>query len=526
MRKKLFGLVSLLLAGAMMLGMLFTGCGKKSKEPSDGVPDPQKNVSSGPVTLTYLTGEHANWPISDDTPVLKEIEKRIGVKIKYMAVPSANFNSKLNIVLASKELPDMMNLDANTVNTYATKGVFVALDPYIEKQAPNLKKILTPDVKMKVINPEDLKTYCVPLVNMTPWQFTWMLRKDWLDAAGLKEPDTLDDWKKVLKAFKEKDLAGEGKTIPLVTNSLGVDTILSGLYPAYGLYPSGWTPKDGKIVLNAMTNEHKEAIAWIRDLYKEGLLDKEYAVTSNKQWEEKMVTRAGACISYATRPDMFTSQAKEKIPGYDVIPTVPPKGPHGNREISCYDSTLAQYTVTITKECKAVDAAIKYIDFMFSEEGEDLTALGIEGTHYFKKDGKKVWSDDILKSNNDFTYFAQIGIMQQMFPRRRSDLEQQLYGDKYVMCGEKQKDYLQEPFPVLSYTNEQQDIMKEYYSVVLPLVKQYNDKFIMGQLVLDDSNWEKFQSELKKVGAEKFVKIQNEAYKAYNELYEKVKNSK
>jgi putative aldouronate transport system substrate-binding protein len=45
------------------------------------------------------------------------------------------------------------------------------------------------------------------------------MRKDWLETLHLKESDTIDDWFKVLAAFTENDLNGNGKSdeIPVIT---------------------------------------------------------------------------------------------------------------------------------------------------------------------------------------------------------------------------------------------------------------------------------------------------------------------
>ena len=80
------------------------------------------------VVLKYLTPEHPNWPITDDTPILKIIEEKTGVKINYIAVPSANYTEKFNMTMASGELPDLMHNSISVINEYANKKVFIPID--------------------------------------------------------------------------------------------------------------------------------------------------------------------------------------------------------------------------------------------------------------------------------------------------------------------------------------------------------------------------------------------------------------
>ena len=66
-------------------------------------------------------------------------------------------------------------------------------------------------------------------------------------------------------------------------------------------------------------------------------------------------------------------------------------------------SSLGWDAIGITDNCKDVDAAMKFIDFLASQEGQDLLLWGIEGEDYTIEDGKYVANDEtVAKFQKDF----------------------------------------------------------------------------------------------------------------------------
>ena len=66
-----------------------------------------------PITLTIERSEHASFTYSLEQPVIKELEKRLGIKLEIHAYPSSDFNTKLKIQLGTDDLPDIV------CNTYS-----------------------------------------------------------------------------------------------------------------------------------------------------------------------------------------------------------------------------------------------------------------------------------------------------------------------------------------------------------------------------------------------------------------------
>ena len=53
------------------------------------------------------------------------------------------------------------------------------------------------------------------------------------------------------------------------------------------------------------------------------------------------------------------------------------------------------------QECKESDRIIRFIEFLYSEEGLMLTSHGVEGVTYNMEDGKVVYTDEYINAVNE-----------------------------------------------------------------------------------------------------------------------------
>lgn len=73
---------------------------------------------------------------------------------------------------------------------------------------------------------------------------------------------------------------------------------------------------------------------------------------------------------------------------FDIIAVAPPTGPNGGQTELYNFMGFAGFGYALGKNCKDPVAAVKFLDYIFSEEGLVLYSLGVEGVT-FKKSGDK-----------------------------------------------------------------------------------------------------------------------------------------
>lgn len=89
--------------------------------------------------INILTTTYNSAP-SNDLDSLKQINEKFHVKINVTYVPANNYQDKLNVMLASGDLPDVSlvwDINTQTFANATNQGAFWDLTPYI-KDYPNL----------------------------------------------------------------------------------------------------------------------------------------------------------------------------------------------------------------------------------------------------------------------------------------------------------------------------------------------------------------------------------------------------
>ena len=487
---------------------------------SETAAQPQKQV-----TLKYLVYEHPNYPVNDDTPILAEVLKRTGIRVEWVPVPDAGYSEKLNLILASGDLPDLVSMRIELINEYSQKGAFVPLEDLIDKYAPSLRKVLTPAVKIVVIN-IDKKIYGLPLIN--EWRRdrgAVLVRADYLKKLGLKEPDNVADLESMLRAFKASDVDGNGKqdTIPWVFQPSATYFVKEIMSPSFGMHFTDWTEVNGKLTYKYTMPEYKELLSWLAKLYKDGLIDKEYALLSAKQWEERVSAGiAAATTAYIGRTDYFNQMVQKTNPQFDLVALTPLAGPGGKRGAGANPVVNKGYCAAISKNCTDPESAIRLLDFVYSAEGTELFSWGIEGITYVVKDGKKQYSDEILNEPLNYAIQAKYGIIQLGLPRMYLQNDQELTIGPGTREGiRRARPHYMEPLPTLTFTKEEQQKVTEITAAISPVINKYTDQAIMGEVPVSD--FDPLQEQLKKLGIDTFIKIYNDAYGRYRELLASIK---
>lgn len=375
--------------------------------PADGklTNDPNATISIGTMDSFYTPASYTT-----NLPIFAEIEKKTGVKIKWDVVPTTQYNTVMQVRIAAggDDLPDIV-LAVGDVAKLAQDGIFIPLDDLINKYGKDIQAIYEQYPLTKALNMSDGHIYSISTViagSQTVTPYTHLVRKDWLDKLGLKEPETIDEWYTVLKAFKENDPNGNGKADEIPLSAPGHVWYFMKLGEAWGLHPfytCGWYPdSNGKMQYEFIDSRYKEFLTWLNKLYKEGLIDKEFLTINTDQLKGKISRNIiGAVPDWSSAIQSYEEALKSNsVQDAHFVGTVPPKGPTGIQKGEVAGIIGAQYG--ITKASKNPELAMKWINYVYgTKEGQALTNFGIEGYSYTKDaNGEISFTDYILKNPN------------------------------------------------------------------------------------------------------------------------------
>ncbi|OUS77856.1 hypothetical protein B1748_03515 [Paenibacillus sp. MY03] len=318
-------------------------------------------------------------------PVNQFVEEKTGYKVKNDMLPQEKPSDKLNLIMASGTDYDFIDaMNKQDFFNFAQNGALTDLTPLIEQFGPNIKQAISPESLAGAT--VDGKIYGIPTLNVSYVSSGLLIRTDWLEKVGKEMPTTLDEFMDVLKAFKEKDPGGNGKNnIPFTMDSSG---LIDNIMGAFGIY-GHWNEIDGKIENVSSHPELKNYTVFIRSLYEQGLLDKEFATNKSATSAEKFTSgRAGVLWTRWSSIPGYDEALKKNVPdaAYQFIP--PMKGPNG---LSGFTIVGGFNKITfVPKSSKHAEDVVKMINALLEPEVFKGLFIGEEGVDYKVENGNYI----------------------------------------------------------------------------------------------------------------------------------------
>jgi putative aldouronate transport system substrate-binding protein len=413
---------------AVVLSLLvsaLTGCYGNTPEPTANSKESNQNSSGmqsaqkGPYPIntkdsfsywgTMSTTTASFYTNQGDSEYGKEVEKRTGVKVKWMTPQGSNINEAFNLMIASGSLPDA--IEYNWASVYPggpekalQDGVIMPLNELIDKYAPNLKKALLADPSLdKMVKTDSGKYYAFPMIRpQSSLVYKGpMIRKDWLDELGLDVPSTIDEWYTVLKAFKDKK--GAQASLTLIKNSKGPD-LDSFVFGAYKVGDNFYVDDNNKVQYGPMMPGFKEGLKTLSKWYSEGLLDRDFSINDVKALDNKMLNSKSGATHYllTTGIARYLDIMKEKNPYFDLVGAPYPTLSRGEKPfIGQTDFTyLPNYASAISTRAKNPELIVKWLDYFYSPEGIMLNNYGVENVTYKLQNGIVLYTD-LVDNNSD-----------------------------------------------------------------------------------------------------------------------------
>ncbi len=528
--KRFKRVLSLLVCVLVALGMS-TGCsstdgksGETTKE-SSAAGEKSSEVSASKltdkeVTLTMMRGEHPSQPFLQDSPILSEIYKKTGIKIELEAVTS-DYEQKAATLVASGDMPDIMIASRLGAVYYSGKNVFLPVSDYFDVM-PNYMKVTKDDPNFTRCSSDGKYYYLVTSSRSaaTLSATSPLIRQDLLESLNLEMPKTFDELHNVLKEFKK----AQPDTFPWTCRWETKRLLYIAAYPmgsGYGQDNGMYFDKDiegGKWVYGAVRPEFKEVLAYFSTLYKEGILDPDFAINTSQQFNEKMSSgkstfmweNGGFALNY--NKALAAADPKQKFVQMELLTNS--KGQKRNFIYSQYNKDDA---IVVNKNVKDPGLVMKFIDWFYSEEGTDVTNFGVLNEHYTIEGDKRIPNPDyIAKFKNDAdswrSYMSSLGAGQLGLAFRYDTGNQEPFlsaEDKNFYEFWKTADGFVEELMNPPFTLEEQNELKELNMAVDAILLPELDRFILGTTPL--SEFEGIAQKAVEAGALKIEEIYNKA---------------
>ena len=413
---KLTKLLKTNLISVLLVSLVLGGCG----EAHQGNGETLKPADTSDVITTDKDLVTFDWYINyswfntkwGQNAVSKAITEKTGVNINFIT-PQGNEEEKLNALIASGSLPDLITLGwwEPQVNEIIQKDMVYALNELADKYDPYFWTV-TDDQAVSWYTQDDGNIYGYPCSSVTPDDVintdnnigsnqTFLVRKDIYEAIGSPDMTTIEGFENAVKKAAEEFPTIDGKPlIPIGAHYF--DDIGNVSFDQY-LQNFLAVPyeKDGKLYDRDTDPEYLEWLKMFNRLSREGYLSTDVFIDQRTQMEEKIAQGRYFCMLYQYT-DMSAQQKTlySKDPDSIYIAVDGPKNENGDEHV-LPTNTVNGWTITmVSKNCQNPDRAIEFIDYLISEEGQKMVYLGIEGVTYDVIDGKEVVRPDVLELLN------------------------------------------------------------------------------------------------------------------------------
>mgnify|MGYP000321926823 FL=1 len=320
---------TLLFFSAILLLTLLAGCsfGTGGTKKTDGDVSSVKDrenwdiaetspLGKYPELVTYTLGQmkgtnNSNLPEGqtyEDNAYTRYLKKTLNVQNKNIFMESEErYDEALNILVKDRNLPDIFLVsDRETLEELVENDLIEDLTEVYKSCASDKIQEMYESYGKELLasGTFDGKLFALPETAIDDGSQLLWLRRDWMEQLGVKEPKTLDEALSVIRAFQENRMGAEEGEDPVglvcdpglvgtVSTSYSVDSV----FEMFGAYPQQWIKNaDGEIVYGSLTEETKEALGYLRELYKQGILDPDFALRAQNNIRDLVVN--GKCGAF------------------------------------------------------------------------------------------------------------------------------------------------------------------------------------------------------------------------------------
>lgn len=419
-------IVSGLITGSLLMGLY--GCGATE---NTTVSDTQKQESSQedlePVTFTFYNADGMEDTWTD--PVAQKITEKTGVTLK-MDYPADASDNRIALMVATGEYPDLVFAKGDAP-TLIQNDALIDMSDLIDEYGPNIKKLYGDEYENLRYSSDDPSIYqlCSDKVQEETLETSGTAQLQWavLQENGYQIPYTLDEYMQMIRDYMVKyPTINEKPTIgiSIACSDWHWYTMLSN--------PSGymngsadngqWIVDDEKqeVYYKHAADGQKEYYKWLNEMYNEGILDPEFATQTHEDFvlkvaEGRVLGLLDEEWDYTGAEISLRADGQEEHTYAGLPVTI-------DRSVKCpslkQQNLAVGWGIGITKSCKDPVRAVRFLDWLCSDEAQILLNWGIEGVdYYYDENGKRcITEEDLEASRKDTNYSERTGVGFRVYP--------------------------------------------------------------------------------------------------------------
>lgn len=503
-------LVSVLLLLVLSSSLVFAQ-GNKGSQKKDG---------TIPIELWYHATASEVGPLPTDWIGYDILREKFNISLTTSALPSSltDRDMKIQAASAADVLPDIF-VASREVWVRLVENGMVADVTQLYDLMPERTEMMW-DEAARAFTTMNGKSYGFATPSGVDKNEGLLIRKDWLDRLGLEVPKTTDELLNIMRAFTFQDPDGNGKNdtwgygafIELWNYEAYPGRRLEPLMGAFGV-DGTWDVRKASAGLQILKPEFYDFMVYMKQIIDEGLIDPNWL--SYKKDDFRAAWKQGKFGIMREQNSALASKSNyapfdANFPNGEWIVIDPPVGPEGLSSVGPRTSALRIWAVNQKSADEGkLEAIAQMLEWMGSGEGYYLCGWGIEGLNYvFDEDGIPVSTGGdmgfdgavgqtyIQLRSLSFNYKTDVEL-QSRYPAYITDVSQKHMSALEVLREMQTKKWTDsmgsDSFPAPSTD------LKTFY-------EQGIAEFFTGKRILNQTNWNSWISDLRRLGADAWEK--------------------
>lgn len=459
-----------------------------------------------------------------DFAVYQEMERRTNIHLDGVVVSAFAETEQFNLMIASGDYCDIINGMSSYnggLDLAIEDEVIIDLWPIVQEKMPNYMAALNMDPSIMddaLTAGGQMGCFISLYTESKPADSGALIRQDWLDDLGMEAPKTYDQLYEVLTAFKVDKGADAAIIIPS-DGTPGDNCLLAG----YGV-TDGWFQVDGDLKYGIQEPGYKEYMMMLNRWYSEGLIwDQFVSLEGDRLTDFTTVLNNETGFWYGGIQDMsnMNEQASDSnFRCYAVADVVMNEGDINH--LGVQPGYVNNSTWAISTACQELDPILKYIDYMYTDEGTILCNYGIEGeAHIIDENGNPQLTDLITNNPDGLPYRVTIALY--CFDKMNSAPFKLDNSKSYTSYNQDQLDAMN----IWGSTNDTEYMLpkgvtlnteeQEEYSLLSTDISTYISEHIIRYIVGDESfdTWDAFVQQINDMGGDRCRELYQAAYDRY-----------
>ena len=403
--------ISAILAGAALFGA--AGCGGMGHGTGGDKPDTFTDDGRLIIQFFGIDLDSLQSQTEDTAKIMDVIEQKFNVDFTFLSGTTSSWENLLGQYIGGGDVPDVFfhTKQEPAYSTWLEDDYLFNYSEYLDDY-PNLKKAFEryDEDLLKISLGGDYYSYPIVMDSTTDKdvinEHALYYRRDWYEALAAKgwtpssgralvDPEdpafNYLNFYDLCEGYTKGDPDGDGQNN---TYGYALNKDVYWMYPLFAMFGvnyNGWYKNEsGKWMPEAISDETKEAVMFIADMFDNGFINSDYASTSQQAMKNDFCNGLAGMMTYnATYPmgkgvlDLMEKYAVDGKELSDVVRAMPVvTGKDGTKYMFGYSNFYGYNAINNDVSENKKRTIMSIMDWMLSDEGMMLLNYGIEGTHY------------------------------------------------------------------------------------------------------------------------------------------------